>query len=231
MRTTVVMLAGMMCDARLFAPQADMLAHDYDVLVPPPAPLATMTELASDILDKAPERFALCGLSMGGIIAMEMMAQAPQRVSHLALLDTNPLAETEAGIIRRNRQIEDVKAGRLAQIMAEEMKPMYLADSPDSSAILDICMEMALTCGDEIFITQSRALRDRPDQTDTLKAVTCPTLILQGADDRLCPADRHMLMHQLIPHAEYIQIEGAGHLPPLEQPEKTLAALKSWLSG
>lgn len=231
MKTTVVMLAGMMCDARLFAPQADMLAGDYDVLVPPPAPLTTMAELASDILDKAPERFALCGLSMGGIIAMEIMAQAPQRVSHLALLDTNPLAETEAGIIRRNRQIEDVKAGRLAQIMAEEMKPMYLADSPDSSAILDICMEMALACGDEIFITQSLALRDRPDQTDTLKAVTCPTLILQGVEDRLCPADRHQLMHQLIPHAGYIQIEGAGHLPPLEQPEETLAALKGWLSG
>lgn len=230
---TVVLLPGMMCDERLFAYQAEGLKQEakrsLEVIIPRLDSEESIQSLAGKILAETPPSFALCGLSMGGIVAMEIVAQAPQRIECLALLDTNPLAETAEGVIRRNRQIGDVKKGQLRQVMAEEMKPHYLADGPNKQAHLDLCMDMALTLGEEVFVAQSLALRDRPDQTQSLRAVRCPTLILHGKEDRLCPPERHHLMQDLIPHARLVEVDKAGHLPPLEAPEDTCQHLKEWL--
>jgi pimeloyl-ACP methyl ester carboxylesterase len=89
---------------------------------------------------------------------------------------------------------------------------------------------MAVTLGPEVFRRQSVALRDRPDQTATLAAFKGPALVLMGEHDRLCPRDRHDLMHQLMPQSRLVIVREAGHLTPLEQPAATLAALKDWLS-
>ncbi len=232
MPNTLVMLPGMMCDERLFAHQLDHFSHDddIDILIPPIDTASTLERLAQNVLAAAPANFAVCGLSMGGILAMELYRQAPQRITHLALMDTNPLAETKQGAVRRNRQIADVQAGKLVQVMVAEMKPLYLADRPDAQPLLTLCMDMAVSLGDEVFIAQSLALRDRRDHTETLKSVSCPTLILHGAEDKLCPPERHRFMRALIGHAELVSIAHAGHLPPLERPEQTSFYLKRWLS-
>jgi pimeloyl-ACP methyl ester carboxylesterase len=160
---------------------------------------------------------------------MEMLRQAPARITRLALLDTNPRAEVEAVRQRREPQIAKALAGRLDRVMRDEMKPNYLADGPNRKAILDLCMDMALALGPEVFARQSRALAARPDQQATLEAYRGPTLILMGEEDRLCPRDRHELMHALIPGSRLAIIPGAGHLPTLEQPERTNAELARWL--
>ena len=231
---TVVLLPGMMCDERLFAFQAERLKQEpsgpFHVIIPRLDHAESVQGLAASILAETPSSFALCGLSMGGIVAMEMMAQAPYRIERLALMDTNPLAETAEGTVKRNRQIKDVQAGGLKQMMAEEMKPHYLADSPNKQAHLDLCMDMALKLGKEVFVAQSLALRDRLDQTQTLRAVRCPTLILHGKEDRLCPPERHHLMQDLIPHARLVEVDGAGHLPPIEMPDDVTAHLCRWLN-
>lgn len=179
---------------------------------------------------QAPDRFALAGLSMGGILAMEMLAQAPHRVSHLALLDTNPLAEAPEVQARRQPQIAKALTGRLASVMRDEMKPNYLAEGPDKGAILDLCLDMALTLGPDVFARQSRALASRADRQAALAAFTGPALVVMGAEDRLCPRDRHDLMHRLMPQSRLVIIPGAAHLPPLEQPIATARALAAWLS-
>ncbi len=168
---------------------------------------------------------------MGGIVAMEVLRQAPDRVERIALLDTNPLAETEAAKARRGPQIEAVREGRLAEIMRDEMKPNYLADGPGKAEILDLCMEMALGLGPEVFARQSRALMTRRDQTGTLRATRVPTLALCGCADTLCPVERHELIAGLVPGAVLEIVEGAGHLPTLEQPDVTNAALARWLEA
>ena len=91
-------------------------------------------------------------------------------------------------------------------------------------------MDMALSLGPEVFARQSRALRDRPDQQATLAASTGPALVLMGAEDRLCPLDRHELMHKLMPQSRLVILPGAGHLPPLERPQETTSALRDWLA-
>lgn len=227
--TPLVLLPGMMCDARLFGPQIDALSGMRPLMTVPMVRHETVQELAADILACAPPLFAMAGLSMGGILAMEVLRQAPDRVAGLALLDTNPMAEQDAVKARRAPQIAAALAGDLRRVMRDEMKPNYLADGPNTGAILDLCMAMAMDLGAEIFVRQSKALRDRPDQQETLKSFAGPALVLCGQEDTLCPLERHELMHALMPQSHLVVIPDAGHLPTLEQPDLTTAALMGWL--
>lgn len=227
--TPVVLIPGMMCDARMWGGiPAALTLHQVGHILPTGAD--TMADLARQALAEVPPRFALAGLSMGGILAMEMLAQAPERITRLALLDTNPLAESAEVLARRGPQIAKALTGGLASVMRDEMKPNYLAPGPDKGAILDLCLDMALALGPEVFARQSRALADRADRQAALAPFKGPALVLMGEGDRLCPRDRHDLMHRLMPQSRLVIIPGAGHLPPLEQPLATAAALSAWLS-
>jgi pimeloyl-ACP methyl ester carboxylesterase len=227
--TPLVLLPGMMCDARLFGPQVAALSGRRPVHLAPIAGHDSIAALAAEVLAHAPPRFALAGLSMGGIVAMEVLRQSPGRVERLALLDTNPRAEPPEIQACREPQIAKARAGALASVMHDEMKPNYLADGPRRGDILDLCMAMALDLGPEVFERQSRALAARPDSQETLRAFRGPALVLMGEDDRLCPRDRHDLMHSLIAGSRLAIVEGAGHLPTLDQPERTTAELIRWL--
>ena len=221
----------MMCDARLFAPQIAALSAGRAVLVPPLTGTNTIAGMAHSVLKSAPPQFALAGLSMGGIVAMEIMRHAPERVTHLALMATNPKAEDPAVSANREHQKAQVRQGHLRAVLRDQMKPNYLTDSAHKDDILDLCMTMAMDLGPEVFLNQSEALATRPDQQDNLKLVNVPSLILCGKEDRLCPLDRHVLLAQLIPGARLEVIDEAGHLPTLEQPEATTTALRIWLDG
>lgn len=225
--TPLVLIPGMMCDARMWGTLPDALAP-RPVHHALPVTGDSIPGMAAAILSQAPPRFALAGLSMGGIVAMEMLEQEPDRIDRLALLDTNPLAERPEVAARRAPQIARALAGDLTGVMRDELKPNYLAD-PGDAATLDLCLRMAEGLGPEVFRRQSVALRDRADRTATLARFKGPALVLMGAEDRLCPRDRHDLMHALMPQSRLVILPGAGHLPPLETPGPTLAAFKDWL--
>jgi len=229
MAEPLVFLPGMMCDARLFGPQIAELSSEYSVMVGPVTRGERIEEIASGLLDELPQRFALAGLSMGGIVAMEILRRAPDRITRLALMDTNPLAETPQVAAAREPQIVKVRAGRMGDVMRDELKPNYLAPGPYVSEILDLVMDMAVALGPEVFVRQSRALQRRRDQQGTLRRCKVPTLILCGAHDALCPVKRHTFMAELIPGAELCVLENAGHLPTLESPAETTQALRNWL--
>lgn len=227
--TPLVLLPGMMCDERLFAPQISELSKQRDVHFVQISDYETISELAADVLNNAPPVFALAGLSMGGIVAMEVLSQASDRVERIALLDTNPLAELSDVAKRRGPQIDAVRNGQLKEIIRDEMKPNYLFDGVKKTEILKLCMDMALDIGPDAFIRQSIALRDRFDQKNTLRSYKRPALVLCGKHDVLCPLERHELMHTLLENSKLEIIEDAGHLPTLEQPKITTMALSSWL--
>ncbi|MGJ8624240.1 MAG: alpha/beta fold hydrolase [Yoonia sp.] len=228
--TPLVLLPGMMCDARLWFPQIAAFSGER-VVQTAPMNGVDICDIATAILADAPPVFTLAGLSMGGIVAMEILRQAPERIERIALLDTNPLPELPEVAARREPQIVKVQQGELIAVMRDEMKPNYLSDGAKRSEILDLCMDMAQSLGPEIFVAQSRALQTRPNQVEALEASKIPTLILCGREDRLCPIERHQLMYDLMPHAEFTIIEGAGHLPTLEKPTETTAALARWLEA
>ncbi|PRY94670.1 pimeloyl-ACP methyl ester carboxylesterase [Hasllibacter halocynthiae] len=226
----LVLLPGMMCDARLFAPQIAELGRDRHLHLAPITGSDRIAPLAEAVLEAAPPRFALAGLSMGGIVAMEVVRRAPERVERLCLMDTNPLPETPEIAASREPQIARVRAGRLVEVMRDEMKPNYLAPGPGRGGVLDAVMEMAVAMGPLVFERQSRALQTRPDQQAALSGYRGPSLVLCGRHDVLCPLRRHELMAALLADAELSVIEDAGHLPTLETPRAVNEALQRWLA-
>ncbi|GFE65901.1 alpha/beta fold hydrolase [Litoreibacter roseus] len=226
----LVLIPGMMCDARLYGPQIKHFGRNRAIHLAAITAHDRVEALAADILTNAPSKFALAGLSMGGIVAMEVLRQSPGRVTRLALMDTNALSETPKVAAAREPQIVRVLAGALPEVMREEMKPNYLAPGDGRDAVLDLVMDMALDLGEGVFLRQSRALQRRPDQQATLRRCDVPTLVLCGEHDALCPIKRHTFMADLIPDAELVVVPDAGHLPTLEQPQEVIEAMETWLA-
>jgi len=229
MTEPLVLLPGMMCDARLFEPQITALSRERAVMVAPVTQGERVEEIASNIIDQLPLRFALAGLSFGGIVAMEVLRRVPDRVSRLCLMDTNPLAETPAVAAMREPMIVRARAGRLDEVLQDAMRPEYLAPGPGRIGVLNRMSEMGRELGVEVFVNQSRALQRRRDQQGTLRKLKVPTLVLCGEFDTLTPVKRHEFMAELIPGATLKVIADAGHIPVLEQPEQTTQALRDWL--
>ena len=223
------MVPGMMCDERIFSPQIEELSTNLEVTVADISSFPTVRELASDLLKKAPKSFSLLGHSMGGIVAMEIYSQEPNRIEKLILMDTNPKAELDEVKLKREPQIKDVREGKLLEVMRDEMKPNYLAESENKSSVLDVCMDMALSLGPDVFINQSRALQKRTDQLNTIQSINIPVLIMCGSEDKLCTVERHEMMHNMISDSDLKIINNAGHMPTLEQPRETTEVLKEWL--
>ena len=223
------MVPGMMCDERIFSPQIEELSKNIEVTVADISNFSSVSELASDVLKKAPKSFSLLGHSMGGIVAMEIYSHEPKRIEKLILMDTNPKAELDEVKLKREPQIREVNKGKLLEVMRDEMKPNYLAESENKRSVLNVCMDMALTLGPDVFINQSRALQSRLDQQNTIQSIKIPVLIMCGSEDKLCPVERHEMMHNMISDSDLIIINNAGHMPTLEQPRETTEVIKEWL--
>lgn len=221
----ILLLPGMMCDARLW--------HFQAAALPQPVFHAETTRadnfptMAEQVLAVSPQRFALAGLSMGGILAFEIWRQAPERVTHMALLDTNPHAEIPERKALRPQQIETALAGGLRELAIESLKPLYLAEAHrDNEGLLGTILDMALDLGPEVFRRQSLALRDRVDSVPTLATIDCPAVVICGDEDTLCPIEYHRLMAEKIPRARLVVVENCGHLSSLEQPEVVTEELR-----
>jgi len=223
------MVPGMMCDERIFSPQIEELSQNLEVTIADISNFSSVRELASDVLKKAPKKFSLLGHSMGGIVAMEIYSQEPNRIEKLILMDTNPKAELDEVKLKREPQIREVNNGKLIEVMRDEMKPNYLAESENKTSVLSICMDMALNLGPDVFINQSRALQSRLDQQNTIQSIKIPVLIMCGSEDKLCPVERHEMMHNMISDSDLKIINNAGHMPTLEQPRETTEVIEEWL--
>jgi len=227
----LVLLPGMMCDERLWQPQIKALTGHCRLHVPSITGANTINGIAAGLLKVLPSAFCLAGLSMGGIVALEMWRQAPGRIRRLALLDTNCHADSPARRELRNEQIGKARQGQLWSLLREELKPQYLAaNRQQDPTLLDEIMAMGMAAGPATFILQSEALRDRADQEAVLPTIDCPTLVLCGDQDRLCPTQLHESMADMIRGSTLKIIADCGHLPTLEKPEEVTRAMYQWLA-
>ncbi|MEO1041161.1 MAG: alpha/beta hydrolase [Pseudomonadota bacterium] len=224
----VVFLPGFMCDARLFAHQISALREaGIDASVGDLTEAASIERMAAQVLAAAPDRFALVGLSMGGIVAFEILRQAPGRVTHLGLLNTTPKSD-QAGPTRV-QQMRRVIDGQFADVLREELKPQYLAVQNQTADRLELIYDMGRRLGPDVFTRQTIALMGRRGSEDMLGSVTCPTLVLTGAYDAVCTPKIHEAMAASIPHAQLEVIPRCGHLSSLEQPDAVTHHLLSLL--
>lgn len=209
-----------MCDERVWARQcSDLRDRTSEIMIGDLTRSSSIEGMARDILADAPDRFALVGLSMGGIVAFEMWRQASARISHLALFDTNAAREAPERSSRRQAEIKNAFGGGLREMMIEEFMPNYFgAKSRTNAALLKTILDMALDLGPAVFERQSLALRDRPDSRPTLGTITCPVIVVCGREDALCPPQYHEVIADGIPQAKLTILEDCGHMTPLERP-------------
>ncbi|PHX99197.1 MAG: alpha/beta hydrolase [Rhodospirillaceae bacterium] len=230
---SLLLLPGMMCDQRQWAPQIAALSDICDpILVGNLTQGHSVKEMAAAVLSTAPPRFALAGLSMGGIVAFELWRQAPKRITHLALLDTTARPDSAARQQLRMQQIGAVLDGRLRNVVTEELKPSYLGlSNRGNHSLLDVIVAMATDLGPAVFERQSLALKNRPDSRPMIKAISCPTLVLYGDEDSLCDHDDHLFLAQNIRGAILVVVPACGHLSTLESPDAVNAALRMLLKS
>lgn len=231
MPVALVLLPGLLLNRRLYAAQLEALAGAADCLVADLTRHDTVAGLAADVLEQAPERFALAGLSMGGSVALEIMRLAPERVLRLALLDTQARPDTPEITARRRPLMALAEAGGLDEVarrlLPVLLHPSRLAEPEPTGTVL----QMAREIGQDAFLRQERALIARPDRRPDLAAIACPTLVLAGREDALTPLDRQLELAHGIPDATLVLVPGCGHLAPLERPEAVNRQLLAWLQA
>ncbi len=227
----LVLLPGLLCDAALWQPQMTALAAIAEPFVADLTRDDSLPAMARRVLATAPSRFALAGLSMGGYLAQEIMRQAPERVTRLALLDTSARADTAEQAARRRGFIELAQKGEFKGI-TPRMLPVYLhPDHLKDAAITGTVTAMAERIGRDAYLRQQKAIMARPDGRADLKRIKAPTLVLCGRDDRATPYELNAEIASLIPGATFVAIEHCGHLSTLERPAEVNAAMKSWLAA
>ncbi|MFO6421120.1 alpha/beta fold hydrolase [Hylemonella sp. W303a] len=233
---TLMLLPGLNCDAAVWAPQVAALKNQANCVVPAWGLRDSLTAMAEQALAEAPtERFALAGHSMGGRVALEVMRLAPQRVTHLALLDTgtHPLATGEAG--------EKEKAGRMALLkiareqgmrtMAREWAKGMVHPDRIGSPLFEEVLDMFDRGSAAQYAAQINALLNRLDATPLLPKIQCPTLVLTGREDNWSGPAQHEAMAAAIAGATLVIVEHSGHMTTMEQPQAVNRAFAHWLAA
>jgi len=227
----LVLVPGLLCSARVYAPQIAALWPFGPVTVADHRRDDTMAAIAARILANAPPRFALAGLSMGGYIAFAMMRQAPQRIAKLALLDTSARPDMPEQTAEREKFISMSEAGQFADAAAVLTLRYLHRNRHNDETLKGIVRDMAAENGTETFVRHLRAIMSRPDSRPLLAAIRCPTLVLVGDGDELLPPALAKEIAAGIPGARLVIVPDCGHLCTLEKPEPVNAALAEWLEA
>ena len=234
MKPTLVLLPGLVCDRAVWAPQIQALSARMDCQVADYGLLDSIGAMAQHVLDttSAPT-FALAGHSMGGRVALEVVRLAPERVHHLALLDTgiNPLATGVAGAKEKagRKILLEIAIQQGMRAMATQWARPMIHPSRHGTPLFEAVLDMLERSSAEQFAAQILALLSRPDAGPVLPAITCPTLVLTGRDDLWSPPEQHALMAGAVAGAQLCIVEQCGHMSTLEQPELVNAAFEGWL--
>ena len=220
----LVLLPGLNCSPALWS------ALDVGPAVTPVLTEPTLDDQVDRLLDELPARFALAGLSLGGIVAMALVRRAPDRVTRLSLMSTTSRPPTSQQYAMWARQRAALAAGATARDLQREIKAALL--SPHARAtqphLAEVALAMADDIGAETLDAQLALQATRIDERPGLARIRCPTLIIAGGDDALCRPERHLEMQALIAGSELVVLERCGHLSPLEQPAEVQSLLRRW---
>jgi 3-oxoadipate enol-lactonase len=241
--TPVVLLHGFPFNRSMWSEQIEVLTSRHHVLAPDlrghgettvTTEPATMEEMAHDVaalMEKLEiRRAAICGLSMGGYVAMALYRMFPLRARALILADTRAGADTEEAKANREAQAEKAlqqgMAGIADAMLPKLLSPKTVARNP---AVVARVREMILKTNQEGAAAALRGMARRRDQTGFLSRVICPALIAVGREDMIAPLPEAQLMHREIGGSRLEVIEDAGHVSNIEQPESFNRVLTKFL--
>lgn len=230
MTDPLVLLPGMLCSPRLWEGVVlSLRARLGAVEVSVPGLEEPSVEACVDaVLDAAPPRFALAGLSLGGIIAMALCRRAPERVTRLCLAATSARPPTPAQLRSWQGTRSALAAGATARDVQQQLLPVLLGPSATAEHEAQT-LAMADDVGESVLDAQLQAQATRRDERPGLAGLTMPTLVLAGEQDQLCPVDRLTEISSRVPRSRLMVLTGAGHLLALEEPGLVAAAMAAWL--
>jgi pimeloyl-ACP methyl ester carboxylesterase len=188
-----------------------------------------MRRYASALLKEMPPVFSVAGFSLGGLVALEMIAQAPDRVERLALISAGAGPEAEGGAEMRRAGEDAAKGLGMVRHVLEELVPRYSV-CRDQARVSARLVAMAETLGPDIYRRQNDLAITRADSRPRLERIACPVLLATGSEDILCPPSMHAEIMPLLPHATRAEISGCGHLVPLEAPHAVRGLIGELLS-
>ena len=227
----VVLVPGLLCTAEIWAPQIPALWPYGPVQVASTEYGRTIAEIARSILDAAPPRFALAGISMGGYVCFEIMRQAPERVVKLALLDTSALPDTPEQSAGRRALLDQFRGGDYAELVGDALTAILHPAHQHDPDLRAVNVRMGTTIGLDGFARQTAAAIGRPDSRPTLATIAVPTLVLVGDADPLTPPERAEEIAAGIAGARLVVVAECGHGSTLEQPAAVNAALVEWIEA
>ncbi len=228
-RPKLVCLAGLLCDQRMWQNVAVKLENDADVEIISFAGFDDLTDMARSVLSNIEGDFALAGHSMGGRVALEIYRLAPQRVTHLALLNTGVHPKSDKEIPGRMRLIEAAKTSGISILATQWLIPMMSPKGLSNANLMADLTNMVESYSVEDFEKQIHALINRPNAEALLSQISVPTLLLSGSQDTWSPVVQHQAIQQHIISSELVVIDDVGHMAPAEDPDNVAAALHTWL--
>jgi pimeloyl-ACP methyl ester carboxylesterase len=233
-KTSLILVPGLLCDEIVWEHQAEALAPLADVHIATNGARDSLVAMAEAIIAQAAPRFAIAGHSMGGRVALEVIRRVPERVIALALLDTGhqPLATGEAGereVAGRLALVEKSRRQGMRAMGWEWMQGMVYPSRLSDAVLVNAILDMIDRKTPELYAAQTRALIDRPDTTALLPRIRCPTLVLCGREDVWSPPRRHEEISSLIPGSSLTVVAYCGHMSTMERPAAVSEALRIWL--
>lgn len=228
-RPVLVLVPGLGSDAWIWAQQRDALSDTAEVVIADTRSDDTLGGMAERLLAAAPARFSLAGISMGGFVCLEVMQRAPGRVERLALFDTTAHPDSAERTRQRAATAALIRDGAsYAGLTQRGRAAMLHPATPD--AVAEGVVEMALRVGVDAYLRQNAAAMARADYRPLLSTIAVPTLVAVGAEDRTTPPALSREIAAAVAGAVLEVIDGAGHLPPVEQPARVTALLREWLA-
>lgn len=225
----LLLLPGLTCDAAVWRAQIAAFEGAYDVRVPDFFALDSFEAMAAAALALADRPFALAGHSMGGRVAMQVAATAPDRVLRLALLDTGAHLPAPGEADSRLALVATGEREGIEAVIEAWLPPMLAPARREDRALWDEIAAMQRRAGVETLKRQQKALLNRRDGFAQLDTVKVPTAFITGALDGWAPPAQHREMQAHVPGSTLTVIEDCGHMAPMEAPEAVNRAFAEWL--
>jgi pimeloyl-ACP methyl ester carboxylesterase len=228
-KVPLLLLPGLLCDKALWRPQLDKLSDIAEARVADFTPFDSIEAMARGVLAKAPPRFAMAGLSMGGFVALAIARQAPERVMAMALLDTSARGVTKGERERFRRECERVRGGGFEELVRGYMPYWVHPDRLSDESLVAELLAMTQRAGPATFLRHRMAILERPDMREELGRIASRVLVLCGREDAITPLRLSEELAQAIPGAELVAVGECGHISTRERPDAVNAALRRWL--
>ncbi len=225
---TLVLVPGLGSDAAVWRRTIAALGGEVRCIVGDTLSDDTLAGMARRILDRAPQDFGLAGVSMGGMVALELMRIAPERVTRLALVDTIARPDTFGKkMLRRLANVVVGTSGDFRRLAQRNLGSLVHPSAPED--VRDELLEMSVRVGSGAYIRQNRAVMARGDLRRLLPGIAVPVAVIVGREDRMTPLGSSREIHVLTPGSTLHVVPDCGHLPPIERPEVMAALLKELL--